>query len=197
MHKLKTLLTATLFVSSATGLVGCAKTQDAASEPEADLEALLFGKTDGCLEGPQAQFGQYLGDWDMQDWQLSSDGTSWDKMQGARWIFSCVGDGVAVQDFWMPAEGGFGTNLRMYNPATESWDVAWTAANLPGMTHINAKAHDDGKIVMHYVSPPQTPMRRITFFPATQTGWDWLLEISSDEGETWQGVYKMTATKRS
>jgi hypothetical protein len=29
--------------------------------------------------------------------------------------------GIAVQDFWMPNAGGFGTNLRTYNPDTESW----------------------------------------------------------------------------
>ena len=47
-------------------------------------------------------------------------GSGWGPGTGARWIFSCVGDGIAVQDFWMPNAGGFGTNLRTYNPDTES-----------------------------------------------------------------------------
>lgn len=189
-----------LFAATTLALCPASACAQQGTSPEAptevSLEALLLGETAGCMEGPLAQFGNYLGDWDMQDWQLSQDGTTWTEGNGARWIFSCVGNGVAVQDFWMPNSGGFGTNLRMYNPTSESWDIAWTAASLPGMTHINAKQDDDGKIVMRYVSPPQTPDRRITFFPPTETGWDWILEISQDQGETWIGVYKMTATKR-
>lgn len=162
---------------------------------EAVLSGVLMDKSEGCLQGALEQFGRYLGDWNIQDWQRDADG-NWVEQKGARWNFVCVGDGIAIQDFWMPNTGGVGTNLRMYNPASESWDIAWTASGLPGFTHINAKEDDEGNIVMHYVSPPQNPARRITFFAPTEDGWDWVLEISTDNEKTWTPVYKIKATLR-
>ena len=47
---------------------------------------------------------------------------------------------------------------------------------------------------MHTVSPAQTPLRRITFFPVDASGWKWKLEFSTDEGETWFEVYRIMAT---
>lgn len=164
------------------------------SEP--DLGAVLMDQTEGCLEGPTDQFGRYIGDWDIQDWQLQQDGTTWIEQQGARWNFTCVGNGVAVQDFWMPNAGGYGTNLRMYDPKTEKWDIAWSATGTPGFSHITASKSEDGNMVMHYVSPEQTPPRRITFFKPSSEGWNWVMEMSFDKEQTWTPVYKIKATPR-
>jgi len=58
-------------------------------------------KSEGCLNGPTEQFGRYLGNWNIQDWQLSrEDGKSWVEQKDARWHFTCVGNSVAIQDFW-------------------------------------------------------------------------------------------------
>lgn len=174
---------------------------DSASTPEmvkeADLSSVIMDKSDGCLEGPNAQFGRYLGDWTMTSTTLSrEDGKTWLDGGKARWNFSCVGNGVAVQDFWMPESGGSGTNLRMYNPKSESWDIAWTSTGTPGLSHINAKQDESGNIIMKYVSPIPTPLRRITFFSPDDTGWDWHLAMSTDGGENWTTVVKMRAEPR-
>ena len=114
---------------------------------------VLMDKTGGCMEGPVAQFGRYIGDWDIEDEGLQQDGTTWLPGNGARWNFTCVGDGIAIQDFWMPngPEGGqvpgVGTNLRIYDPANERWEIAWTATQSPGFTHIRAEQNDEGDIV--------------------------------------------------
>lgn len=174
------------------------------SEPtqsKADLASVLMDKNEGCLTGPVEQFGRYIGDWNIQDWSFSPEG-KWVEQQGARWNFTCVGNGVAVQDFWMPNTGGFGTNLRIYDPKTEQWEIAWSATGAPGFSHIRAREDENGNVVMHYVSPPQTPPRRITFYQPTAQGWDWLLEMDlpvtgAEDGATqWRGVYKIKATKR-
>ncbi len=78
-------------------------------------EAIPFHENAGCLEGPMAQFGGYIGNWRIEDSRLQDDGLTWEKGAGARWDFVCLGNGVAIQDFWMPNEGGVGTNLRTYN----------------------------------------------------------------------------------
>ncbi|MGJ8563349.1 MAG: hypothetical protein ACSHXY_07330 [Alphaproteobacteria bacterium] len=160
------------------------------------LESVLMDKSAGCLEGPNAEFGRYLGDWDMQSQTLSrKDGKTWTNNPPARWNFTCVGNGIAIQDFWMPSAGGFGTNLRMYNPESESWAVAWTSTGTPGMTEISAKKDVAGNIVMDYVKPVPTPLRRITFFTPDDTGWDWHLDMSMDDGKSWTTVNKMRASK--
>lgn len=148
-----------------------------------------------CMEGPLAEFGQYIGDWDIEDSQLSQDGKEWTAGAGARWNFVCLGDGTAIQDFWMPNDGPVGTNLRTWNPNTESWDIAWAIKGLPGFAHIQAKSDDDGNIVMRYKSPIPDPLRRITFFPADANGWNWTLELSSDEGANWTEVYRIKASR--
>ena len=147
-----------------------------------------------CLEGPIEQFGRYVGDWKIEDESLAQDGTGWGPGQGARWIFKCIGDGTAVQDFWMPNNGGWGTNLRSYNPDTEKWEIVWTARALNGLTHISAIQDNAGNIVMDVLKPVQNPPRRITFLPPHENGWDWVMEMSFDEGETWTEVYKIKAT---
>jgi len=157
--------------------------------------SIPLGDKSACMEGPMAQFGQYIGDWDIEDSQLSQDGQEWTPGNGARWNFVCIGDGTAVQDFWLPNGGGVGTNLRTWNPGTKSWDIAWAINGLPGFAHITAVQDDAGNIVMHYKSPVPDPMRRITFFPPDDMGWDWVQEWSTDGGESWFPVYKIRATR--
>lgn len=155
---------------------------------------LPFTDKQSCMQGPIEQFGRYIGDWKIEDSQLARDGSGWSDGKGARWIFTCFGNGVAVQDFWMPADGSTGTNLRTYKPDTESWEIAWTVDKLPGFTHIRAMQNKDGNIVMNFVAPIPTPLRKITFMAPDENGWKWKLEMSTDEGETWSEVYRIKAT---
>lgn len=148
-----------------------------------------------CLAGPLEQFGRYLGNWNIEDSQLSDDGSEWLPGDGAQWNFVCIGNGTAIQDFWIPTGGGVGTNLRTYNAETKSWDIAWTFTGMAGFAHIQAKEDDSGNIVMQYKNPLPDPLRRITFFPPTENGWNWKLEVSSDSGETWLEVYRISATR--
>jgi len=160
-----------------------------AGEPPA-----LFADKGACMEGPMEQFGRYIGDWKIEDQSLAKDGSDWGPGNGARWIFSCVSNGIAVQDFWMPNDGGFGTNLRTYNPDTESWEIVWTAAKFNGLMHISAKQNDEDNIVMDILEPVQDPPRRIIFFEPDENGWDWMMQMSFDAGESWTDVYRIRAT---
>lgn len=147
------------------------------------------------MEGPLAQFGRYIGNWDIEDSRLSEDGTTWTSGNGAQWIFVCIGDGTAIQDFWMPNDGNIGTNLRTWNANTESWDIAWAINTEPGFAHIQARQVENGNIIMHYKSPLPDPLRRITLFPPNEHGWNWTLEFSTDGGYTWFEVYRIRAAR--
>ncbi len=161
----------------------------------AEPSALPFDKQDGCTEGPMAQFGRYIGDWRIEDSTLSQDTGEWQPGQGARWIFACLGDGAAIQDFWIPVGGPVGTNLRTYHTDTGSWDIAWAIKGTPGFAHITAKENTDGEIVMEYKSPLPNPPRKITFYPLVDDRWHWKLEFSFDGGENWTEVYRIKATR--
>jgi hypothetical protein len=155
---------------------------------------VIHSDKSACMEGPVSQFGRYIGDWKITDETLAQDGSTWGPGNGARWIFSCVGPGLAVQDYWMPNSGGFGTNLRTFNPDTGSWEIVWAAGALNGLTHISAKQDDDGSIVMNIVKPVQDPPRRIVFYPPDDGGWNWAQQWSLDGGESWFDVYRIRAT---
>jgi len=161
---------------------------------QADDSAVPLGDKDACMQGPLAEFGQYIGNWDIHDSQLSKDGSEWTDGAGARWNFVCIGDGTAIQDFWMPNGGPVGTNLRTYDSTTESWEIVWAVKPKPGLTHITASKDDIGNVVMHVKIPLPDPLRRITFFPATAEGWKWKLEFSTDDGASWFEVYRIVAT---
>lgn len=165
-----------------------------ASFATAEESDLPFGNDAACMQGPLEQFGRYIGDWKIEDQQLSKDGTEWSAGPGARWIFSCLGDGTAIQDFWLPPDGSVGTNLRTWNADADKWDIAWAINVTPGFAHIEARQDEQGNIVMSYVSPIPSPLRRITFYSPDENGWDWQLEFSTDGGETWSAVYKIRAT---
>lgn len=146
-----------------------------------------------CLDGPTAQFGRYIGDWQITDQTLKRDGSGWEPGAGARWIFECIGGGTAVQDFWMPTSGQFGTNLRRYNPERALWEIVWTASTLPGLQRIEASLQPDDSLLMTILDPLPDPPRRIIFYPPDDSGWDWVQQMSFDGGETWVDVYKIRA----
>ena len=155
---------------------------------------LATTEASACMEGPMAQFGRYVGDWKIDDEQLARDGSGWGPGKGARWIFKCVGGGTAVQDYWLPNNGGFGTNVRTYNPDSSEWEIVWAATAMNGLMHISATLNDDDNIVMNIISPEQNPPRRIIFYAPDENGWNWAQEWSMDGGETWFEVYRIRAT---
>ena len=157
-------------------------------------DTVPIGNPESCQAGPMQQFGRYVGNWIMEDETLSQDGATWVAGKGARWNFVCLGNGTAIQDFWMPTDGEVGTNLRTYNSSTESWDIAWVVKPQPGYSQIEAKHQANDTIVMHVVKPVPNPLRRITFHPPDNNGWRWTLAFSQDDGKSWRDVYRMKAT---
>ena len=75
-----------------------------------------------------------------------------------------------------------------------TWEIAWAITAAPGFSHIRAKQDESGNVVMHYVAPVPSPLRRITFFPPDDEGWNWTLEFSQDDGVSWMEVYRIRAT---
>ena len=151
-------------------------------------------KKNACLDGPMEQFGRYVGDWKITDQNFARDGSGWTPGKGARWIFKCIGDGTAVQDYWKPNDGGWGTNLRTYNPDAEKWEIVWAATGLKGLMHIEAKQAEDGSVIMDVLKPKPDQPRRIIFYPPDEEGWSWQQEWWFEQSQAWVPVYKIRAT---
>ncbi|MGB7405032.1 MAG: hypothetical protein WA906_05040 [Pacificimonas sp.] len=182
-------LTAAVIAMLATPLVAQSGDNPFANPAKPDTAA----QAAKCQEGGKASFGRYLGDYTFQDSQITADG-SWTQGQGGTWNFRCLGDGAAIVDMFHPAAGGYGMTVRMYDAAAEQWDVVFTGEGSEAMSHLTATERDDGSIEMHYQKPDFGHLRRITFTPPTDEGFDWVMAISQDEGATWMDVYKMTVT---
>ncbi|MEO0500731.1 MAG: hypothetical protein AAF205_09270 [Pseudomonadota bacterium] len=160
------------------------------------LKGDYAAQSSACREGPMAAFGRYLGSYDFQDAQIAADG-SWTEGKGGQWDFFCLGEGIAVQDFWQPNAGGYGATMRMYNAETDAWDIVFTGEGSQAMSHLSGTLQDDGTLVMYYITPTLEGIeRRITFSPPTEAGFDWMLSISRDGRKSWVDVYRMTATRR-
>lgn len=148
-----------------------------------------------CSEGVASAFGRYIGEWEFADSQITADG-SWQEGPGGEWDFHCVGDGIAVTDFYRSRAGVFGMTVRMVDPETRRWDIVYTGEGTQAMNQLTGELLEDGTIEMHYVKPEFDPLRRITFSPIVGDSFTWMMAISRDGGDTWQDVYKMEATRR-
>ena len=90
-----------LLLASATIALAASSVQAQTDKPAAQppLASVGMDKTEGCMAGPIAQFGRYIGDWNIADETLSrEDGKTWIPGKGARWNFTCLGNGTAIQD---------------------------------------------------------------------------------------------------
>ncbi len=67
-------------------------------------------------------FGKLIG-----SWKISYTNNSTSRTSKGEWHFSRVLEGMAVQDVIIlpPPDGELGTTLRIYNPGTRAWDVAY------------------------------------------------------------------------
>lgn len=143
-----------------------------------------------------AQMDPLIGAWRITDQERQDDG-SWAPGDGAEWHFYYILDGYGIQDDWIqPAtdvdipesERVRGTNIRIYDPKEERWEMAWIAK--PGNSLQTFHAHyADGALIMESVSgTPQD--RRITFYDMTGETFDWTMEIQRPDG-SWLAVYRI------
>lgn len=65
-------------------------------------------------------FGRLIGSWNIE----YVDNSNSRSMKG-EWHFSWVLDGMAVQDVIILPNFEYGTTLRVYNPGTKAWDIAY------------------------------------------------------------------------
>lgn len=84
------------------------------------FEALASGERHQALPEEYDYFGKLIGSWNI-DYVDSRDS----RVLKGEWHFSRVLEGMAVQDVIVLPGFEYGTTLRVYNPGTHAWDIAY------------------------------------------------------------------------
>jgi hypothetical protein len=141
-----------------------------------------------------------VGVWNIQDWQLEKDGT-WKELSGASWRFYPIQGETSLEDKWVSnpaAENqapGYGTHLRVYDPMSKSWQSAWLSSRTRSLELYTGQETDNEVL---FVSQPNAKGRltRTVFSNIQADHFNWRMEWSSDNGESWLMVYKVDATRK-
>lgn len=146
------------------------------------------------------QYAPLLGEWTITDSSLDKQG-NWQPGKGADWNWYTILDGNAIQDDWITPslsveseKRGYGTNIRIYNPAKKMWEQIWVSAGAKKIDSFSA-TFQDGKIVMRgfYANNES----RITFFNMKENSFDWKLEFQDkDNPDIWKEVYRIHGDRK-
>jgi len=146
-------------------------------------------------------YAPLVGEWAITTETLQQDGT-WADSPGAQWNFYFILEGHAIQDDWIshaPPTGdppiyGRGTNIRIYDTEEDRWEMAWIASRTRSLSTYTAQNGPDGSIVMRDLFGVAQPSR-ITFYDIREDSFEWKLEFTQDEGETWFEVFRIHGTR--
>lgn len=165
---------------------------------------LVFGTAnagvvaDGPAPGspPQLQqFGRLVGEWQCTGFSRQKDGSWQPNPWQNTWTWYWALGGTAIQDVWeappeSPSGASIGTNLRVYDPDTSTWHMAWTTTlthqfDLFTATQQGADMVMEGRIPVR--GPRPEHFARITFHDITERSYLWRYEASlSGQPDTWR-----------
>ncbi len=159
-----------------------------------------------CAENPDPStlFDALLGHWLIEDETLGAEG-NWQAGAGAAWQFYRILNGQAIQDDWSsphPARRvngtatGFGTNIRVYNPAKSQWEMAWISSTGRQVDTFTATG---GNSEIHMQGDFNGRPVRIVFRDIQDDSFAWALsqQVAGAEGTPakWTEVYRIHATR--
>lgn len=150
-------------------------------------------------------FGQFVGEWDM-DVQFLDEAGDVIYQQPGTWEFGWVLDGRVVQDVLVypsmdgvrssePGRRRVGTTLRHVDPETGRWRVVWLGA-ASGIVVFLSGGRDE-KVLKLEGQEDSGALLRWTFTDITPTSFVWTGWISTDGGESWRIEQLMHARRRT
>ncbi len=141
-----------------------------------------------------------LGHWQITDSSKTPKG-QWQAGQGATWHFYPILNGHAVQDDWVSPplnvtepKGGrqFGTNIRIYNPVEQRWEMAWASSKGQKVDTFTAE-EKEGQIIMSGLFSGKES--RITFYNLEANTFEWKLEYKQANA-SWLEVYRIHGVRK-
>ena len=128
-------------------------------------------------------FGKLIGSWEI-DYIDNSNSHS---MKG-EWHFSRVLDGMAVQDVIILPGYEYGTTIRVYNPGTRAWDIAYCYTGR--IMRFEARKQDD----MIVLTNIEDGRRKWVFARIEDHNFHWQDVMVQEDGK-WQVNYDLYARR--
>ncbi len=133
----------------------------------------------------------HLLDFWIGDWEVTAGG----KIDGHDRVTRQL-SGCAVHEEWSDAGGGHGFSLFYYQPSVDKWRQVWVTdhANQPGglkEKELILRLDDGGVRFQGTIMLPQgkAVLDRTTLTPLAGGDVHQVIELSRDQGATWQAVY--------
>lgn len=117
-------------------------------------------------------FGKLIGSWQID--YIESDNS---RVIKGKWYFSWVLEGMAIQDVIILPDYEYGTSLRIYNPNTHAWDVAYGYTGK--IIRLEARKQDD-MIVLTYTDDER---RKWVFTKIEDNHFHWQNITVKEDGE--------------
>jgi hypothetical protein len=136
------------------------------------FEALTSERKNTALPEEFNYFGRLVGSWQI-DYMESSNSLA---IKG-EWHFSWVLEGMAVQDVIILPDYEYGASLRIYNPDTHAWDVAYGYTGK--IIRLEARKQND-MIVLTYTDDER---RKWVFTKIEDNHFHWQNVTERDDGE--------------
>lgn len=128
-------------------------------------------------------FGKLIGSWDIDYIDNSNS-----RVMKGEWHFSWILDGMAIQDVIILPGYERGTTLRIYNPVTRAWDIAYGYTGR--IMRLEARKQDD-KIVLTNIDDER---RKWVFVQIGDEHFHWQDVKVKDDGE-WQINFDLYARR--
>ncbi len=145
-------------------------------------------------------FGRLVGEWKITDWSVDAKGKRQDG-PGANWNFYWILGGTAIQDDWIspgydkpaPEKGRqFGTNIRIYNPKTKQWEMAWMSNSGAKLDTFKATGSEKDMVMRGFYNGAET---KITFYDIGANRFSWKMEKQAQATAKWTLVYRIEARR--
>lgn len=136
------------------------------------VEALTSERKNMLLPEEFNYFGKLIGSWKINYAECDNS-----RAVKGEWHFSWVLEGMAIQDVIILPDYEYGTSLRIFNPNTQAWDVAYGYTGK--IIRLEAKKQDE-MIVLTYIGDKN---RKWIFVKIEDDKFHWQNVTVKDSGE--------------
>ena len=172
-------------------------------DPSKELfSALAASGPDPAYAEQLGTFGRFVGSWDLEVTEYDKNGNS--ETASGEWHFGWVLGGRAVQDVWISPSRAeqaerslpaleWGTAIRFYDPASDTWRVSWSGPRRGRQIGFVARSESD-RIVLEGTEAGR-PLRWV-FSDIEQDRFHWAASSLREDG-SWQLIQEMDVHRRT
>lgn len=147
------------------------------------LKTLISENKNAMIPEELNYFGKLVGSWNID----YIDRSNFSSMKG-EWHFSWVLDGMAIQDVIILPGYEYGTTLRVYNPNTTVWDIAYCYTGK--IMRLEARKQDNRIVLTHI----DNQKRKWVFTKIEDDRFHWQ-DVSQKKDGKWQTDFDIYAER--